>query len=1231
MALQQSGVQLVIANQQGFLGGMGQAQKAVQGFESSIGKAAPALGAMSIGSLALGTALGGALLSGITAAAQGFFQLSKSAFVVTAEYERLSVSLQTLLAREIKTAGLTQDMGQAFDMAAPAARELLDWIEELAIKSPFDQAGVAAAYQTLQVYGFLSLGARDVAEAQELGVVSAQRLTEALINQASVSARGSETMGLVSYALGQIRTAGKLLMQDLRQLMNAGVDVNSILNEMGYSLGDVGKEAINSDEFLLKFVETIERDLGGAAEKQASTLSGLANSIGDLGKKYLREFFGPFNEGTGQMGGILGVVQPILQKFVDTLMDDRVLKGVQTLGLLIGEGLSSGFSSLTGILTNITNTIQTPFLNIANSAFGWGANIIIQLATGIINAAGSILVNAINFVGQILANWFAPGSPPAIAPDLILWGQGAMGEWLHGFTTADFDVLKGIQQPLQAALQTMVQAGDIDAQQLADTYASITAGLAEALATGGDPSAIFDQIAEEAGAFGPELAELAKRQFDLAAGVEAVKLAEQQLAAARQAEEQAGLAVMQLTQEYNDLLRSGADDATLQAKLEEINAAEAAKEIAGQQADEAETQLDIAKANLDVLEEQVRLQQELVNQLIELARLQAAAQTPEVPEPETGGGPGAGGGLPELPGIDLPDPGEAVASFLDEIISQIQNAAAEMFAPIIAAWNNMIAAIQAAWANFWASLQASGLLEQLQSIWDNVVALTQIFLSILGEFIMGGLNMLAELWAEHKTAVFQIWASFWSLMASIAGGVLGLIVSNIDQRLEEARNFFEVRRQQISDIITLFWSNMQTAFDVGLTSLLTFTADRLTSMQALWDTNGLLILAAVDRLWDNISAVFFSVLGLLVDFVQVSLLKIQAWWTEHGANVQLVIDRFLLTIGGLFDLALLYISTAILFWTDYFADLWATHSDTIQELVQTFLDAVSAIFDTVLGAIGAAFDTWAAIFNGDWRGFLQGIFDFWKSIWDGIIAFLTASFTSMSISVGAFIDSIILFFQNLWDTLVGNSIIPDMLQDILEAFTTKFEEILNFMITWTADLYAEWNQFWADIVGKTTDRVQEVYDTIIGKIQSVIDDANGMVGEFTNIGNNLVQGIADGITSAAGAIQDAIASAIQAAIDAAKAALGIQSPSKIFEGFGANISLGLAYGITAEQRAPVAALGDTITALINPPLVSPAAGNTQYNNSLTLNMNNNVSNGIDVAALDNHILQVVKRAFGGRS
>lgn len=1256
MALQKSGVQLVAENEAGFLGALGRSQKAVSSFEGTVAKSAGGFGIAQAAAAGFAGFLGGAVLGVLSSAARGFANLGKSAFSVVADYERLSMSLTALTAKEVLNAGAAKDMAGAMQTAAPLARELLNWVEELAILSPFDQEGVAQALRTAVSYGFLTTAASSVAEAQEKGIVTAQRLTQALIDWASASGRSTFEMNSVSRALGQMQAKGKVSAQELNQLSEAGFSVLPILKSMGFTLDDVSNGMVDFDELILKITESMEADFGGAAIRASGTLSGLANSIGDLGKKYLREFFGPVDQATGKIGGILGVVQPILQKFVDTLMDERVLNAVRMLGTLLGDVLTGGMSKAGQAMSGFMNVIGKPIIETASNAFAWGQNIVNQLASGIIQAASSILIGAINFVSSILSHWFSPGSPPLVAPEIDKWGTDTLNAWLHGFGEADYGILKSIQSPLQAALNTLVQARSLgkDAAEQAgikdaagQAFAGISKDLIEAISSGTGLEAVLERITKEAGQFGPELADLAVKQFNLAAGVKAVEQAEQDLANARKAEEAAGLKVNAMTQEYNDLLRSGASGDVLKDKLAEINLAKDEQEAAKASATEAENRLDAAKETLAILEEQAKLQKELLDQLIAIAQAQIPQPVPEPPKPPTGTGGGApgGGGLPMFDPIDIE---EKFNDMLDNIVQSIKDKFANAFAPVVEAWNRAVAAIQEAWNRFVDALTASGLLETFQRIWENLKALAQIGISILWEFINGGLQTLYDLWVKHREQVGRIWEKFWELLASIAGGVLGLIVQNIDQRLQEARNFFETNRQQISTIIALFWENVESAFDVGLSSILTFTENRLSSMQTLWDTNGVLILASVNRLWDNIALVFFDVLGVLTDFVEAQLLVIQAWWELHGENVQLVIDRFLLTIGGLFDLALLYISTAILFWVNYFADLWAMHGATVNLLVQTFLDAVAAVFNTVLGVIGAAFDAWAAIFNGDWQAFLQAISDFWTSIWDGMVAYITAAFTLAETFIGAFIDSIVLYFKNLYHELIGGSIIPDMLDAIYNYFYTtltniaayvllKITEVKTTIETQFGLLKLWWKTFWDDIkqkvsetwdgiLGKATTKVQEIYNVVTDKIEEILTAIGDKVGEFQTMGSDLIGGMVQGVLDSVGTLITAVTQAIKDAIAAAKGALGMDSPSKVFMDIGYNVNAGFAKGIQDSEQKPANALNETINAMVSP-LAASSPSYVTNSSTMNLTMQNSVSNNMDVRMLENLIIKTVRQAF----
>lgn len=207
-------------------------------------------------------------------------------------------------------------MNEALEQAGPKAKALLDWIQQLAIQSPFKQSDIADAFKTAMAYGFTT--------------DEAKKLTGQLVDFSAVVDPTGQKMGLIAYALGQIRTSDKLLTQDLRQLMNAGVDVNAILGTMGFKLSDVGEKSISSQEFLKAFSAMMDRDFQGAAKRSAGTLTGLLSSLEDIKEVGLRNLF----------EGAFGALKPLLQDAVDTFSAPAFMDKLRGIGTSIGQGVS---------------------------------------------------------------------------------------------------------------------------------------------------------------------------------------------------------------------------------------------------------------------------------------------------------------------------------------------------------------------------------------------------------------------------------------------------------------------------------------------------------------------------------------------------------------------------------------------------------------------------------------------------------------------------------------------------------------------------------------------------------------------------------------------------------------------------------------------------------------------------------------------------------------------------
>ncbi|MBP6473593.1 MAG: hypothetical protein KA773_24345, partial [Chloroflexi bacterium] len=635
----------------------------------------------------------GLVAAGI-AVAKAFTGVAREAIGATAAYEQLQMSMTSLVAKEIRNADQTLTMEQAMGKASARAEELLQWIQELAIKSPFSQEGVASAFRTALAYGFTS--------------EEAQRLTAATIDFATATGQSVGVMNQVALALGQIKAKGRLAGQEILQLVNAGFAVNPILEKLGYTTEDVSKGLVSADKFLLAFTETLESDFGGATGRSAETINGLMDSLGDLKSVGLRELFGPAIQATlpilsafvskiqelmpaaraaGQiLGSMIKVLSDNRQAFLNASIGVAVFFAVLNAGTII-SAITGGIGLLTtalgglvaalgvlispigiaaaaaallvgGLLSlrsatadteqgiqqsagmigddfeNMGESIHGTAERTAEDAHGWGYNLIMQFANGMAKAIGAVL-QVLTDIGNAIADWLMPGSPPKLLPDIDDWGTAAMDEFLGGFKAADFGLLQNAARPIEQFMRSAF--GGEDNMDLLDSVREMRVALAGAVeefrTTGTVGAATLNQ-------FDPAVRSYLDSMF--------------QLEAADRAVADAQTALNDITKRYSEILRPLNDElndiqgrrqdiidqqreAQLQAIISDENAPALAKELAAmelreieinrqirateeQQATEeeaAQTALDLALEQQQAAQDQLARQQALLDLRIE--------------------------------------------------------------------------------------------------------------------------------------------------------------------------------------------------------------------------------------------------------------------------------------------------------------------------------------------------------------------------------------------------------------------------------------------------------------------------------------------------------------------------------------------------------------------------------------------------------------------------------------
>lgn len=301
----------------------------------------------------------------IREAASGFMQLSRDALTAYSNYEMLGQSMRSLAAREMMNAGVAGSMSQALEMAGDKARELLNWTQKLAIESPYTQAGVAATYRQALAYGFTS--------------DQAKRMTQAMIDYATATGQGEDAMQRAALALGQIQAKGKLAGQEVLQLVNAGIPVDTILaRAFGRTTAEIVKMreegVIPADKAIQAIIQSIEEDFGGAGKRAAGTFAGLLSTLNDIKEVGLREYF----------GAAFQDIQPKLQAFVETFQKPETIEKIRQWGKGLAVTIDKVVTNGEKLITWFTNLEQSS----RDLVIGLGA--LILVGPNLINFFGGV-------------------------------------------------------------------------------------------------------------------------------------------------------------------------------------------------------------------------------------------------------------------------------------------------------------------------------------------------------------------------------------------------------------------------------------------------------------------------------------------------------------------------------------------------------------------------------------------------------------------------------------------------------------------------------------------------------------------------------------------------------------------------------------------------------------------------------------------------------------------------
>jgi len=270
----------------------------------------------------------------------------------------------------LKSAGDFQLYNASFETMlgnADAASKMIAEMQALAASTPFELKDLAESGKMLLQYG-----------------ISAEKIIPTIQTLGDISQGNSQKLNSLSLAFGQMSSTGRLMGQDLLQMINAGFNpLKEISDKTGVSIGilkdQMSKGQISAEMVTESFMRATSAggQFFGGMEKASKTLPGLISTlkddVGTLGRSFVEDMMPKIMEGVKSLSAMAKTITDLdgpTKTFILTIL---------------------GFAAAAGPVVLAIGKISTAFTFLA-------ANPVVLVVAGIVAVTAAVvaLANAIN-------------------------------------------------------------------------------------------------------------------------------------------------------------------------------------------------------------------------------------------------------------------------------------------------------------------------------------------------------------------------------------------------------------------------------------------------------------------------------------------------------------------------------------------------------------------------------------------------------------------------------------------------------------------------------------------------------------------------------------------------------------------------------------------------------------------------------------------------------------------
>lgn len=350
--------------------------------------------------------------------------------------------------------------------SADKAAEVIERLKKVGAETPFELPELADTTQLLMNYGFTADDAMD--KMMMLG---------------DISQGSADKMSRIATAYGQMSSAGKVSLEDVKQMIEAGFNP---LQEISESTGEsmeslykrISKGTLSVDEITAS-MECATSEGGKyfqSMEKQSQTVNGLISTLKDNAQQLLGEVVKPISESMAKelLPSAINALEQLTTAFQTEGVDGLIQAGGQILSnLLLGisQKIPTAITTAVGVITTFINSITANIPQFLSA----GGQIIRSILSGMMQLLPSIGTFAITLVTQLYEQITAQ------APVLLQKGYELLNNLITGFVEAIPEALPKVLDFIQGIGNKLAEAAPVMIQKGFELLGQIVQGIVEAI------------------------------------------------------------------------------------------------------------------------------------------------------------------------------------------------------------------------------------------------------------------------------------------------------------------------------------------------------------------------------------------------------------------------------------------------------------------------------------------------------------------------------------------------------------------------------------------------------------------------------------------------------------------------------------------------------------------------------------------------------------------------------